>query len=121
MRVCCQVAHQTLSGVHQALDQTNMPLSGIRQARSAIIHRTVRCAPDMSGEPTEQRLTTRQRSTAKGKVMNSAAQKSVRRSQRLPDMSDVALDCPVQQNDKGFQRSTAPNPNGRADVARAGQ
>jgi hypothetical protein len=28
----------------------------------------------------------------------------------------VPPDCPVQQKDKGFQRSTTPNPNGRADV-----
>jgi hypothetical protein len=27
-------------------------------------------------------------------------------------MSGVAPDCPVQLQDKGFQRSTAPNPNG---------
>jgi hypothetical protein len=51
--------------VHQALDQTNQPLPRIRRARSGIIHRTVRCAPDMSGEPTEQRLSARQRSTTK--------------------------------------------------------
>jgi hypothetical protein len=35
----------------------NQPLSDFSGARSPIIHRTVRCAPDMSGEPTEQRLT----------------------------------------------------------------
>jgi hypothetical protein len=64
MRVCCQVAHRTLS---DALGPraTNQTLSGIQWARSAIIHRTVRCAPDMSGEPVEQRLLARQRSTAK--------------------------------------------------------
>jgi hypothetical protein len=36
------------------------------------------------------------------------------RSQRSPD-------CPVQQKDKRLQWSTAPNPNGRADVARTRQ
>jgi hypothetical protein len=36
-------------------------------------------------------------------------------------LSGVALDCPVQQKDKALQRSTAPNPNGHADVARTGQ
>jgi hypothetical protein len=35
-------------------------------------------------------------------------------------LSGVAPDCPVQQKDKALQRSTAPNPNGRADVARTG-
>jgi hypothetical protein len=72
----------------------------------------------LSGEPAEQRLSAHQRSTAQ---MNSAAQKSEQRSQRSPDMSGVPLDCPVQQKDKGLQRSTAPNPNERADVARTGQ
>jgi hypothetical protein len=33
-----------------------------------------------------------------------------RRSQRSPDMSGVAPNCPVQQKDKGFQQSTAPSP-----------
>jgi hypothetical protein len=37
-----------------------------------------------------------------------------RRSQRSPD-------CLVQQKDKELQQSTAPNPNGRADMARTGQ
>jgi hypothetical protein len=41
-------------------------------------------------------------------------QKSERRSQK-------AQDCPVQQDDKTSQRSTAQNPNGCADVARTGQ
>jgi hypothetical protein len=36
-------------------------------------------------------------------------------------LSDVAPDCPVQQDDKALQWSTAPNPNGCADVARTGQ
>ena len=43
------------------------PLSGIRRRRSAIIHRTVRCAPDcpvctgLSGEPTVGRANGRPR------------------------------------------------------------
>jgi hypothetical protein len=36
-------------------------------------------------------------------------------------LSGVAPDCLVQQDDKALQRSTAPNPNGYADVARTGQ
>jgi hypothetical protein len=43
----------------------------------------------------------------RGTVPNSAVQKSP--------------DCPVQQKDKRLQRPTAPNPNGRANVARTGQ
>jgi hypothetical protein len=36
-------------------------------------------------------------------------------------LSGVAPDCPVQQDDKALQRSTAQNPNSCADVARTGQ
>jgi hypothetical protein len=43
----------------------------------------------------------------RGTVPNSVVQKSP--------------DCPVQQKDKRLQRSTAPNPNGRANVACTGQ
>jgi hypothetical protein len=46
---------------------------------------------------------------------------SLSRSQSAPDMSGVAPDCPVQLQDKGSNGQVAPNPNGRADVARTGQ
>jgi hypothetical protein len=42
--------------VHHARTTPNQPLSGFCQGRSAIIHRIVRCATRLSGEPTEQRL-----------------------------------------------------------------
>jgi hypothetical protein len=35
-------------------------------------------------------------------------------------LSEVAPNCPVQQDDKALQRSTAPHPNGRVDVAHTG-
>jgi hypothetical protein len=99
------VAHRTLSGA-QANASMKWQLSGFSASRSAIIHWTVRCAPDMSGEPIEQRPT-----APNGRLrchMNSeqcASQKSEQRSQNTPD-------CPVPQEDKRLQRSTAPNPNG---------
>jgi hypothetical protein len=40
---------------------------------------------------------------------------------KVTGLSGVAPDCPVQQDDKAPQRSTAPNPNSCADVARTGQ
>jgi hypothetical protein len=49
-------------------------------------------------------------------VANSDAQKS-----EGTGLSGVAPDCPMQQKDKELQRSTAPNPNWRADVARTEQ
>jgi hypothetical protein len=36
----------------------------------------------------------------------------------ITGLSGVAPDYPVQQKDKELQRSTTPNPNWRADVAR---
>jgi hypothetical protein len=77
------------------------------RTRSAIIHRTIRCATRLSGEPVEQRLPARQWSPA---AVNSACQKSEHRSQRTPDY-------PVQQDDKGSNSRPAPNPNGWPDVA----
>jgi hypothetical protein len=79
---------------------------GFSGSRSAIIYRIVWCAPDMSGEPIEQRST-----ASNGRLwcqMNNeqcASQKSELRNQN-------ASDGPVPQEDKGLQRSTTPNPNG---------
>jgi hypothetical protein len=86
-------------------------LSGKSRAASARIHRTVSCSTGLSGEPTEQRLSTPMVDSAKATVPR---QSQKRRSQRAPD-------CPVQLEDKCLQRSTAPNPNGCADVTRTGQ
>jgi hypothetical protein len=52
----CPVVHRTVSGAPGWLC-AKWPLSGIRRRRTAIIHRTVRCAPDCpvsqrSAEPT---------------------------------------------------------------------
>jgi hypothetical protein len=81
------------------------------RTRSTIIHRTVQCTTRLSGEPVEQRLPARQWSPA---VVNSACQKSERRSQRT-------LDYPVQQDDKGSNSRPAPNPNDWPDVAHTRQ
>jgi hypothetical protein len=48
------VMHQTVSGAPGRAPSELLTL-GFYKGRSAIIHRTVRYAPDMSGEPTEQR------------------------------------------------------------------
>jgi hypothetical protein len=62
----------------------------------------------VSGEPAEQRLVARQRSTA---TVNSDGQKSEQRSQNAPDISGVPPDYLVSLEDRRRQRSTAPNPN----------
>jgi hypothetical protein len=42
--------------VHQGTPTSNSSLSGISKGHSAIIHRTVRCTPDMSGAPRKSGL-----------------------------------------------------------------
>jgi hypothetical protein len=97
--------------VRQPGAPSNQPLSGNSKAVSTIIHRTVWYATRLFGEPAEQRLSARQRSPA---AVNSACQKTERRSQK-------ASDCPVQLEDKRPQWSTPLNPNSCADVARTVQ
>jgi hypothetical protein len=46
----CPVCHRTCP-VHQGTPTPNCSPSGISRGHSAIIHRTVRCTPDMSGAP----------------------------------------------------------------------
>jgi hypothetical protein len=83
--VVLPVVHRTLSCA-QAKAPTNWLLSGFSGSRFALIHWTVRCALDMSGEPTEQRST-----APNGRLrcqMNSeqcASKKSEQRSQNAPD------------------------------------
>jgi hypothetical protein len=71
----------------------------------------------MSDEPAEQRSLRVNGRLQKWTVMNSARQKSEQWSQRSPDMSGVAPGT-VQCNSSNDQ--VAPNPNGRADMARTG-
>jgi hypothetical protein len=75
------------------------------KVRFVIIHRTIRCATKLSGEPGAM-ATQRQRSTAK--VL---ATWTVLR-QKLEPRSQRALDCPVPQEDKAPTVDFAPNPNG---------
>jgi hypothetical protein len=51
------VAHRTLSGA-QAEAPRELAALGFSESHSTIIHRTVRCATGLFGEPTEQRSTT---------------------------------------------------------------
>ena len=70
--MCWFLAHRTVSGApgRYRLEPATL---GKLEARSAIIHRTVRCATGLSGEPAEQRLPARQRLSPKATVRNSAA------------------------------------------------
>jgi hypothetical protein len=108
--IVLSVVHQTLSGA-QAEHLTNWPLLGFFGSLSAIIHRTVRCAPDMFGEPTEQRSTALNFDFCKQWTMHSAEI----RSQSNKVRTHWTVRCATGQSDaeefKGLQRSIAPNTN----------
>jgi hypothetical protein len=94
MRVCCQVAHRTLSG---APGQAANEQAILGNFMGTLRYNSPDClvCTGLSGELVEQRLPARQRSTAN---MNSDEQcraevraaKSEQRSQRLPDMSGAS-------------------------------
>jgi hypothetical protein len=81
--------------------------------RSAIIHRTVRCATDISGEPTKQRQMCQRSTALNSKKVNSAqvrSQSSKVRMHRTCPVCHQSVRC--SKKTKRLQRSTAPNPNG---------
>jgi hypothetical protein len=78
---------------------------GFSQARSAIIHRTVRCATVLSGEPVGNDYLCGMVDCKSSDEVNSAtAEVRVTKSEGT-GLSGVAPDCPVPQEDKA--------PNGR--------
>jgi hypothetical protein len=82
------------------LARAKWPLSGIHRRRTAIIHRTVRCAPDClvsqrSAGPTVGRA------ICAGHVAEPTARRGT-------GLSGVHRTCPVRQRLSGCQRSTAP-------------
>jgi hypothetical protein len=105
-RVCWKMAHQTVSGVHRTVSGAPGPYRvksatlGKMEARSAIIHRTVRCATGLSGEPAEQRLSAPMVDSAKATVHNNVATELEAQNSEGTGLSGVALDCPVQLEDK---------------------
>jgi hypothetical protein len=101
------VAHRTLSGAHAAALHELAAL-GFSQGASVIIHRTVWCATRLSSEPTEQRSTDcRAVNRAEVRLQSqNALYCPVCHRTKPPD-------CPVRQENRRLQRSTAPNPNGR--------
>jgi hypothetical protein len=76
-------SEQYLSGAPGDLDPNSSP-SGILGSRRAIIHRTVRCAPDMSGAPRNRGLRNSPASGSRGS-----------RSAIIHRTVRCAPDCPV--------------------------
>jgi hypothetical protein len=87
------MVHRTLSDA-LGKEPLNQPLSGIPGAHSAIIHRTVRCATRLSGEPAEQRLARSERTLSresgnKHKEESSFSIKSHRRGDKKKRVNKV--------------------------------
>jgi hypothetical protein len=104
--VCWNLAHRIVSGAPGTYSLQPATL-GNSEARSAIIHRTVRCATRLSGS---------QRSNGSLRANGRLCRATVPR-QKSEHRSQKSLDCSVQQDDKRLQRSTASNPNGCTNVA----
>ena len=91
---CFGLGHRTVSGAPGCLG-LKRPLSGICRRRTAIIHRTVRCAPDC---PVSQR------SAARSACDTWPSQ----RSEGGTGLSGVHRTCPVRQRLQDCQRSASP-------------
>jgi hypothetical protein len=90
-RICSVWEHRTVRCASDSvrcarLARANWPLSGIRRRRTAIIHRTVRCAPDC---PVSQRSVglTVSRAICVGHVAKPTARRGHRTIRCAPDMS----------------------------------
>jgi hypothetical protein len=98
---------------------------GFFQVPSAIIHRTVRCATELSSAPTEQRLTHTTVDSAKATVREQCrteVRAEVRGAPNIEqDLSGVAPDCLVPHEDKASNGQLLPNPNGWVTWRRTGQ
>jgi hypothetical protein len=115
-KVCWNLVHRTVSGA--PAEAASKPatlgfLPGVLHYNSPdcpVCHRTVRWA---SGATSPYAPTV---DCAELQWWTVSRQKS-----KGTGLSGVALDCPVQVEDKCLQRSIAPNPNGCTDMARTGQ
>ena len=103
----CPVCHRTCP-VHQMTPTPNSSPSGNSRGNSAIIHRTVRCTPDMSGAPRKSGL---RNSPASGFHFSRSA--IIHRTVRC------APDCPVYQRSNGYSAPTATCDAFNARAARA--
>ena len=107
------MVHRTVSGgapdsVRCArLVRANWPLSGIHRRRTAIIHRTVRCAPDCAVSQRSAGPTVG-RAICAGHVAEPTARRGHQTVRCAPDMSGVHRTCPVRQRLSGCQRSASP-------------
>jgi hypothetical protein len=113
-------SHRTVSGAPPdsvrctRIVQLKPATLGFFQARSAIIHRTVRCATGQSGAPAEQRLSSAT-VDCKNSADNATVKNSVRQSQSAESEAQRTVNrtCPVWSGAirrQRHQQSTAPEP-----------
>ena len=95
------------------------------EPRSAIIHRTVRCATGLSDVPAEQRLLAPTVDCKKRVTDEQCAQSQSRRARGAPDSEQYMFhgtpDCPVPQEDNLSNGRLSQNPNGWVMWRRTGQ
>jgi hypothetical protein len=104
------MCHQTVSGAPGPYKCQPATL-GKTEAHSAIIHRTVRCASGATATCAQRSTLTDQQCSAEVRTA----------SRRGTELSGVAPDCPVPQEDKAPTVDPAPNPNGWVTWRRSGQ
>jgi hypothetical protein len=111
----CPVCHRTVSGAPGPY-RAELATLEFLQAHSAINHRTVWCATRLSGAPAEQRLSSAMVDCNDAlTALQCAAEVRVEvrgTSDSEQDLSGVAPDCLVPQEDKASNGRLLPNPNG---------
>jgi hypothetical protein len=111
----CPVCHRTVSGAPGPYNLKPVTL-WFSPARSAIIHRTFRCATELSGAPAEQQLSSATVDCNGHPATLQCTQKSEQSSEAHRTMSSVgfgaAPDCPVPLEDKASNGQKLSNPNG---------
>jgi hypothetical protein len=94
----CPVWHRTVSGAPCPYDDEPATL-GKTEPRSAIIHRTIRCATELFGVPAEQRLLAPTVDCKNRWQRNSVRRVRAVESEAHRTVSGVTSDCPVPQED----------------------
>jgi hypothetical protein len=102
------MAHRTLSGVHREL--SSAPGCGTHElAALGFLRATPLKFTGLSGDPTEQQSTLPTVDCVDERTVHRAEVRTAKLERT--GLSGVPPDCPVSQEDKGLQPSTAPNPN----------
>jgi hypothetical protein len=116
----CPVCHRTLSGAPGPY-RVQAATLGFPRAHSAIIHQTVRCANELSGELAGNGYLRAIVDCKSTDDVNRAATEVRAAKSEGTELSGVAPDFLVSQGDKAPTVDFAPNPNGWMTWRRIGQ